>query len=146
MNLPATNQITQQLLERVDRLDARSQDFVRQMQMRADKFGDEAFYSPKQIKYLTALYRQHVVADPTERPKSNLEKLREKRDKLLRRSRGERARQKRIHLEAIIVVGVGDPVLNHVLNEGHTRRVIRTRENQRQRRRDSIVHNSLTEE
>jgi len=82
-----------------EHIDERGKKFAKKMQEKVDKYGDTAFFSYRQVKFLWALY--HIAANaekPSEqageqadeqvaegaKPKSRLQELKEKKAKLLR--------------------------------------------------------------
>ena len=87
---------TNNLREMIDLCEARIAEvkegdraFVTKLMFLRDKYGDSMFVTPRQRGYLMKICAELRAGEPTavgEKPKSNLEKLKEKRAKLLRAS------------------------------------------------------------
>jgi hypothetical protein len=86
----------------LEKIPVSSHKFINDMIVFRDKHGENFYATPGQMRYLTSLICRHSLAptkEDNEKPKSKLEMLREKRDKLLRdserRAKKERERQRK---------------------------------------------------
>lgn len=81
-------ELVQLCIEHKSLLPESSHHFIEDMEHRIEKFKDKAFASPRQMKYLSTMIGGHVPKpEVEEKPKSRIQELREKRDKLISASR-----------------------------------------------------------
>jgi hypothetical protein len=85
----------------LEKLPAECHHFIRDMVAYRDRFSDNLWATPKQQQYLRLLisrYKLITVEDVNDKPKSKLQLLREKRDKLIstsaKRAKKERKRER----------------------------------------------------
>lgn len=89
-----------------EKMGEQPQDFISSMIAKRDKFGDRLYASPRQMKYPRSLAGQFCeMPEESERPKSNLQILREKRDALLKASRKRAGRERERQFDQFAVVG-----------------------------------------
>lgn len=80
---------------RIDEIPENARRFVEKMIWQRDHFGDKQFVTMRQRNYLVRLCSELAKPVESEKPKSNLEKLREKKSKMLRAQAKRRRRYSR---------------------------------------------------
>lgn len=123
------HKVIRYLEEHADRLQEKGRGFVLQMAARLDKYGDEFFCTWKQHKYLHFLYSMLSKAEP-EKPKSNLEKLKERRMQLLKKTAKRRSREYKE--DKAVSLGTGLALRNIVIENPTTAKIRHAKNRKRQ--------------